>query len=206
MSVRHPSEEPTLSGDTSAVRPTTLPPFTASCGIRPESRAVLPQSRMAGAGLDRFNTAARDDAEATLLTCCGCTRWAQRIAAHRPYPDLESLLAASDEASYDLAPAEIDEALARESVSPHPLAGARGPGTLAAHTALRAAHAEYERRFRHVFVICLDGFREDEQLDQVLAAIRQRLGNDVDEERVVTADELRRLTRGRLARLAAAHR
>ncbi|MEU4848672.1 2-oxo-4-hydroxy-4-carboxy-5-ureidoimidazoline decarboxylase [Streptomyces gilvosporeus] len=167
---------------------------------------MVPQGRTAGAGLDRFNTAARDDAEATLLTCCGCTRWAQRIAAHRPYPDLESLLAASDEASYDLAPAEIDEALARESVSPHPLAGARGPGTLAAHTALRAAHAEYERRFRHVFVICLDGFREDEQLDQVLAAIRQRLGNDVDEERVVTADELRRLTRGRLVRLAATHR
>ncbi|MFI9047756.1 2-oxo-4-hydroxy-4-carboxy-5-ureidoimidazoline decarboxylase [Streptomyces sp. NPDC053427] len=160
---------------------------------------------MAGVGLARFNTVPRDDAEAALLTCCGCGRWAQRIAAHRPYPDLESLLAASDEACYDLTPAELDEALARESLSPHPLAGARGPGTLAAHTALRAAHAEYERRFRHVFVICLDGFREDEQLDQVLSGIRTRLGNEVDEERVVTADELRRLTRGRLARLAVPH-
>ncbi|MFF4951544.1 2-oxo-4-hydroxy-4-carboxy-5-ureidoimidazoline decarboxylase [Streptomyces chattanoogensis] len=167
---------------------------------------MLSQGRTAGVGLDRFNTVPRDDAEAALLTCCGCGRWAQRLAAHRPYPDLESLLAASDEACYDLTPAEVDEALARESVSPRPLAGARGPGTLAAHTALRAAHAEYERRFRHVFVICLDGLREDEQLDQVLSGIRTRLGNDVDEERVVTADQLRRLTRGRLARLVASHR
>jgi 2-oxo-4-hydroxy-4-carboxy-5-ureidoimidazoline decarboxylase len=81
----------------------------------------------------------------------------------------------------------------------------RGPGTLAAHTALRAAHAEYERRFRHAFVICLDGYRDDELLDQVLAGIRTRLGNDEDEERAVTADELRRLIRGRLARLVASH-
>ncbi|MFG2135580.1 2-oxo-4-hydroxy-4-carboxy-5-ureidoimidazoline decarboxylase [Streptomyces sp. NPDC048650] len=161
---------------------------------------------MAGVGLARFNTVPRHDAEAALLTCCGCRRWAERIAAHRPFPDLESLLAASDEACYDLTPAEVAEALARESVSPHPLVGARGPGTLAAHTALRAAHAEYERRFRHVFVICLDGYRDDEQLDQVLSGIRTRLGNEPDEERVVTADELRRLTRGRLARLVAAHR
>ncbi|MEU9111805.1 2-oxo-4-hydroxy-4-carboxy-5-ureidoimidazoline decarboxylase [Streptomyces sp. NPDC048483] len=173
--------------------------------MRPHGRAGLPQGRTAGVGLDRFNTVPLDDVVAALLTCCGCSRWAERIAAHRPYPDLDSLLAASDEACYDLTPAEVDEALARESVSPHPLAGARGPGTLAAHTALRAAHAEYERRFRHVFVICLDGYREDEQLDQVLCAIRTRLGNEPDEERAVTADELRRLTRGRLARLAASH-
>ncbi|MFJ9415819.1 2-oxo-4-hydroxy-4-carboxy-5-ureidoimidazoline decarboxylase [Streptomyces sp. NPDC101227] len=164
---------------------------------------MVPQGRTAGAGLARFNTVPREDVEAALLTCCGCGRWAQRIAAHRPYPDLGSLLAASDEACYDLTPAEVNEALARESVSPRPLAGARGPGTLAAHTALRAAHAEYERRFRHVFVICLDDYREDEQLDQVLCALRSRLANDVDEERVVTAEELRRLIRGRLTRLAA---
>jgi 2-oxo-4-hydroxy-4-carboxy--5-ureidoimidazoline (OHCU) decarboxylase len=35
----------------------------------------------------------------------------------------------------------------------------------------------------------------------VLVGIRSRLANDPEEERVVTADELRRLARGRLARL-----
>ncbi|REK84890.1 2-oxo-4-hydroxy-4-carboxy-5-ureidoimidazoline decarboxylase [Streptomyces inhibens] len=154
-------------------------------------------------GLHRFNTLAPDDALAALYSCCGSRRWAERVAAHRPYPDLDALLAASDEACYDLTAAELDEALAEESLSPQPLVGARGPGTLAAHTALRAAHAEYERRFRHVFVICLDGYRDDELLDQVLSGIRTRLGNETDEERSVAADELRRLARGRLARLTA---
>lgn len=153
-------------------------------------------------GLDRFNSAAPAEAEAALLGCCGSRRWSHRLAAHRPYPDLDALLAAADEASYDLRAEDLAEALAEESVSPQPLAGARGRGTLAAHTALRAAHAEYERRFRHVFVICLDGLREDELLDRVLSGIRDRLGHEPDEERAVAADELRRIARGRLVRLA----
>ncbi|NBM20725.1 2-oxo-4-hydroxy-4-carboxy-5-ureidoimidazoline decarboxylase, partial [Streptomyces sp. GC420] len=98
--------------------------------------------------------------------------------------------------------ADLTEALAGEAVPSHrPLLGAEGPGTLAAHTALRAAQAAYESRFRHVFVICPDGLPPDEVLDHVLAGIRARLGNEPDEERVVAADELRRLARGRLARL-----
>ncbi|MEV0369883.1 2-oxo-4-hydroxy-4-carboxy-5-ureidoimidazoline decarboxylase [Streptomyces sp. NPDC050636] len=168
-----------------------------------QSRIVPPHGPPGCVGLDRFNSLAQDDTVAALLSCCGSRRWAERIAAHRPYPDLESLAAASDEACYDLTPAELDEALAQESASPPPLAGARGLGTLAAHTALRAAHAEYERRFRHVFVICLDSCPDGELLDHVLSGIRTRLGNAPDEERAVTAEELRRLARGRLARLAA---
>ncbi|WP_432215927.1 2-oxo-4-hydroxy-4-carboxy-5-ureidoimidazoline decarboxylase [Streptomyces hygroscopicus] len=162
---------------------------------------ALPHPRREGIGLGRFNALTRDDTLAVLLSCCGSRRWAERVAAHRPYPDPESLLAAADEACYDLTPGELDQALAEESLSPQPLVGARGPGTLAAHTALRAAHAEYERRFRHVFVICLDGYRDEELLDQVLSGIRTRLGHEPDEERAVAAEELRRLARGRLTRL-----
>ncbi|MGW7576630.1 2-oxo-4-hydroxy-4-carboxy-5-ureidoimidazoline decarboxylase [Streptomyces sp. NPDC054765] len=162
---------------------------------------ALPHPRREDLGLRRFNALTRDDTLTALLSCCGSRRWAERVAAHRPYPDPESLLAAADEASYDLTPAELEQALAEESLSPQPLVGARGPGTLAAHTALRAAHAEYERRFRHVFVICLDGYRDDELLDQVLSGIRTRLGHERDEERAVAAEELRRLARGRLTRL-----
>ncbi|MFE7774141.1 2-oxo-4-hydroxy-4-carboxy-5-ureidoimidazoline decarboxylase [Streptomyces sp. NPDC057445] len=151
-------------------------------------------------GLERFNTAPVGAVEAALLACCGSRRWGRRIVAHRPYPDLHALLAAADEAGYDLAAADLDEALADESSSGlHPGAPA------AAHTALRAAQAAYESRFGHAFVISLDGFAPDEQPDQVLAAIRSRLGNDPDEERVVAADELRRLARARLAHVVANH-
>jgi 2-oxo-4-hydroxy-4-carboxy-5-ureidoimidazoline decarboxylase len=36
----------------------------------------------------------------------------------------------------------------------------------------------------------------------VLVGIRARLGNDPDEERATAADQLRKVTRGRLTRLA----
>ncbi|MEV0266239.1 2-oxo-4-hydroxy-4-carboxy-5-ureidoimidazoline decarboxylase [Streptomyces sp. NPDC050617] len=160
-------------------------------------------------GLDRLNSAAPRAAEEALRACCGSRRWIERIAAHRPYPDLDALLAAADEAAYDLTPADLAEALAGEQAAHHPPlaadsgdpAGPPGPGTLAAYTALRAAHAAYESKFGHVFVICLDSFAPEEALGQVLAAIRVRLTHEPDEERAVTADETRRLARGRLARL-----
>jgi 2-oxo-4-hydroxy-4-carboxy-5-ureidoimidazoline decarboxylase len=156
------------------------------------------------------------------------------MAAHRPYPDLGALLAAADEAAYDLAAADLNEALAAEAaVAPAPgtacLAAAAGSdqsllrpartttgmpglatsappprGSLAAHTALRAAHAAYEARFGHVFIVSLDGHHPDEALGQVLASIRARLNNEPDDERVVAAEELRRIARTRLTAIATA--
>ncbi|WP_425348258.1 2-oxo-4-hydroxy-4-carboxy-5-ureidoimidazoline decarboxylase, partial [Streptomyces palmae] len=172
------------------------PPSAASTAPRP-----LP-------GLTRFNAASPAAAEAALLSCCGSRSWARRIATHRPYPDLESLLAAGDEASYDLTATDLAEALAGESagrspltwVRRHPPSGARS--RLAAHTALTAAHAEYQRRFGHVFLIYLDEVGPDEVLDAVLVGIRTRLGHEKETESAVAADELRRIARGRLARLA----
>ncbi|WP_099129183.1 2-oxo-4-hydroxy-4-carboxy-5-ureidoimidazoline decarboxylase [Streptomyces sp. ScaeMP-e48] len=148
------------------------------------------------AGLARFNEAPFATAEAALLECCGSLRWAHRMAAHRPFPDLASLLAASDEAGYDLAPRDVAEALAAE---PAPCLHHDAPR--AAHLALQAAHAAYESRFGHSFVICLDALPPSQHVDQVLAGIRVRLAHEVDEERAVTADELRRLARSRLVEL-----
>ncbi|WSC96930.1 2-oxo-4-hydroxy-4-carboxy-5-ureidoimidazoline decarboxylase [Streptomyces sp. NBC_01754] len=131
-----------------------------------------------------------------MLECCGSRRWARRMADHRPYPDLASLLAASDEAGYDLNPADLAEALAAETASCLHHAAPR-----AAHLALRAAHAAYEHSFGHAFVICMDGVPPSQHVDQVLTAIRARLANDPDEERSLTAEEMRRLARGRIIEL-----
>ncbi|MET8785394.1 2-oxo-4-hydroxy-4-carboxy-5-ureidoimidazoline decarboxylase [Streptomyces sp. NPDC049097] len=160
--------------------------------------AALPaQHRIeAPTGIERFNSTPAANARRALLTCCRSPRWADRVADHRPYPDLDSLLAAADEAAYDLTPADLSEALAGESLTLLP-AGAYS----AAHTALSAAHAAYESRFGHVFVICLDDVAPGEAADRVLAAIRSRLTHDPEEERPLAAEELRRLTRGRLIRL-----
>ena len=115
------------------------------------------------------------------------------MADHRPYPTTEALLAASDEAAYDLSPADLVEALAADPRPDLPEGMYE-----AAHTALNAAHAAYEARFGHAFVICLDGVPQDEVLDRALEGIRSRLANDPEDERVVAAEELRRLARQRL--------
>ncbi|MBR8643421.1 2-oxo-4-hydroxy-4-carboxy-5-ureidoimidazoline decarboxylase [Streptomyces tuirus] len=143
--------------------------------------------------VEHVNAASDEDLHQILLSCLHSPRWSRRVAEHRPYPDLDSLLAAADEAAYDLTWADLTEALAAESLPALP------PDTYsAAHTALSAAHAAYEARFGHVFVICLDGVAPAEVLDRLLEAVRSRLTNDPEEERAVTADELRRLARGRL--------
>ncbi|MEV0217947.1 2-oxo-4-hydroxy-4-carboxy-5-ureidoimidazoline decarboxylase [Streptomyces sp. NPDC050704] len=195
MPARHrTAEEPTLP----AHRPSRLPGQVVAIPELPEQTRFAPgPTGSRPTGLERLNAVPADEAERALLACCGSHRWARRIADHRPYPDLESLLAAADEAAYDLTPGDLSEALACESLALLP------DGTYsAAHTALSAAHAAYESRFGHVFVICVDDAPPEEALDQVLAGIRSRLTNDPEEERILTAEELRRLARGRLARLA----
>jgi 2-oxo-4-hydroxy-4-carboxy-5-ureidoimidazoline decarboxylase len=193
-----PFEESPLSSDVPAGLPKRPPTLHHTRGAGAPS--AIPSQRRADAGLEHFNNAPADEAEAVVLACCGSRRWALRVAAHRPYPDLESLLAACDEAGYDLTPADVHEALAGESSTGLPPSAPQ-----AAHTALAAAHAAYESRFGHAFVICLDGYRPDEYLDQVLAGIRSRLSHEPDEERAISAEELRALARSRLAHVVANH-
>ncbi|MFI2599326.1 2-oxo-4-hydroxy-4-carboxy-5-ureidoimidazoline decarboxylase [Streptomyces sp. NPDC018693] len=143
-----------------------------------------------------FNAAPAPEAHRLLLTCLRSLRWAHRVAAHRPYPTPDALLAASDEAAYDLTSTDLAEALAAETLPTLPT------GTYeAAHTALSAAHAAYESKFGHAFVICLDGVPPEETLDRILGGIRSRLTNDPEDERVVASEELRRLAKERLAQL-----
>ncbi|WP_435822191.1 2-oxo-4-hydroxy-4-carboxy-5-ureidoimidazoline decarboxylase [Actinacidiphila alni] len=152
-------------------------------------------------GLYLLNQAPSLVAEAALRTCCGSHRWARRMAAHRPYPTVEALLAAADEAAYDLTSGDLAEALAGEATTALP-----DRGGLAVHTALRAANAAYEAKFGHVFVLALTGLDDPDDpaavLDQTLASLRERLGHDEDEESVATAEQLRRICRDRLRRLA----
>lgn len=63
--------------------------------------------------------------------------------------------------------------------------------------ALAAENREYERRFGHVFLISASGRRAHE----ILAAMRERMGNDPTTELRVAAAEQRKITRLRLERL-----
>jgi 2-oxo-4-hydroxy-4-carboxy-5-ureidoimidazoline decarboxylase len=159
-----------------------------------------------------FDAETEQEAEAELLTCCASRRWAAEVAARRPYHDLDTLLRVSDAALAALAWSDVLEALAA-----HPRIGerARGQGREAAWSRseqaaaatddrqvadeVAAGNAEYGRRFGHVFLICASGLSAGE----VLAALRERLGNDEDTERRTVREELRKIVHLRLARLVA---
>jgi len=144
-----------------------------------------------------------------LLTACHSQRWAETVADARPYPDVETLQRTADEVWQRLDPADW-----REALDGHPRIGEQGgtsaefsrqeqAGMSGAPDDLRAAIAagnrRYEDRFGHVFLISAAG----RSPEQILAALRLRLGNDPAAELKVAADEHRRITRLRLAKLLA---
>lgn len=152
------------------------------------------------------------EAEAELLACCGSRRWAAEVAARRPYHDLDTLRRVSGAALAALDWPDVLQALAA-----HPRIGEQAPGQgreqdwsrteqAAAATGdqriageLAAGNAEYERRFGHVFLICASGRTAGE----ILAALRERLGNDQDTERATVREQLGQIVQLRLAKLAA---
>ena len=160
--------------------------------------------------LAEFNALPEDRAAEELRTCCASTRWAAEVAARRPYPRLDALLAVGEAA---LAVLTWDDVL--EALAAHPRIGQRVTGDGRESTwsrreqsgmdgaaggvraALAEANAAYEERFGHVFLIFASG-RSDVEM---LAAARERLGNGVAAERRVVHGELARIVRLRLERL-----
>ena len=161
-------------------------------------------------GLERFNGLAEEAAVGELLAVCHSRRWAERVAAGRPYADLAALQRAADEVWTALDPADWLEAFGA-----HPRIGDGGgaapawssreqAGVGAAGREVRerlaSGYAEYEARFGHVFLISAAG----RDAAEILGALQARLGNDPGTELRVAAGEHRRITRLRLEKLVGA--
>jgi 2-oxo-4-hydroxy-4-carboxy-5-ureidoimidazoline decarboxylase len=165
----------------------------------------MPNPAPSGA-LDTLNAAEPEHAERELLACCAAHRWADELLVRRPYGDLETLRSVSDRVFAELGWPDIEQALAA-----HPRIGERAAGdrreaawSRAEQSAatgstdeLRAANLAYEERFGRVFLICATGLSAEE----ILTALRQRLGNDEETERVVVREELRKIVNLRLEKL-----
>ncbi|MGN6754478.1 MAG: 2-oxo-4-hydroxy-4-carboxy-5-ureidoimidazoline decarboxylase [Intrasporangium sp.] len=159
--------------------------------------------------LDRINHVEDDVLTKTLLACCDVPSWADAVREGRPYADVESLLAVANAAARRFTPAEVDRALAA-----HPRIGerAKGAGTEAAWSReeqstvsrdeqtqqdLLEGNRAYEKRFGRVFLICATGLSGE----QILASLRERLGNDDATEAAVVAEELRKIALLRLRKV-----
>ncbi|WP_245667425.1 2-oxo-4-hydroxy-4-carboxy-5-ureidoimidazoline decarboxylase [Actinomadura macra] len=160
--------------------------------------------------LTSMNALDPEAARAELVTCCTTRRWADELIAGRPYADPAALRSASAAALALQDWAGIEEALAA-----HPRIGdrVRGDEREAAWSrdeqsgvdgaaddlrdALTAGNRAYEERFGHVFLICATGLGAAE----MLAALRDRLRNDVWRERMIVRRELAKIVDLRLGRL-----
>ncbi|TDD90507.1 2-oxo-4-hydroxy-4-carboxy-5-ureidoimidazoline decarboxylase [Actinomadura rubrisoli] len=176
----------------------------------PVSTACRRGDREARVTVERLNALSGERARDELLTCCASRRWADAVAAGRPYAGLEALRSASAAALADLDWGEVEKALAahprigdRVRGGDREAAWSRGEqsGVDGAAAELRKALVEgnraYEERFGHVFLICATGLSAAE----MLAALRARLANDPGTEREVVRDELAKIVDLRLAKL-----
>jgi len=143
--------------------------------------------------LAEFNAASTEDARALLTACLAVPRWVDAVLDGRPYTDLAALTGA---ARITLTGEET-----RQAIASHPRIGDKpaGSGTAdrwsraeqsgvddEAAAKFRAANADYEEQFGHVFLVCASG-RSGAEL---LANLRDRMHNDPATELAVAGREL----------------
>ena len=146
--------------------------------------------------------AARD----ALLRCCGCERWVDAMLVGRPFANDAALLETADAVWRGLTPADWLEAF-----TTHPRIGDRHAGgwsaeeqagmgatTVAIIERMHLLNQRYEKRFGHVFLICASGRAAGE----LLGEMERRITNAPDLELREAAEELRKITRLRLQKLA----
>jgi 2-oxo-4-hydroxy-4-carboxy-5-ureidoimidazoline decarboxylase len=159
----------------------------------------------------RIDDAPAAQARALLTTCCGSTRWVERMAGRRPFGSREELLIAARQEWFTLSEGDWLEAFRQ-----HPRIGdrdalrARFAGTAhlsekeqagvegAAESVLAAladANRAYEKKFGHIFIVCATGLRAEE----MLARLHARLPNDPATEIRIAAEEQAMITAIRLA-------
>ena len=167
--------------------------------------------QMAAESVAALNAMSLDVASAALRTCCGSSRWAEAMAAQRPFEDLPALLRIAERTWWSL-----DEADVREAFAAHPKIGDRAPpdieitakwardeqkGAAAAseHTAAELARCnrDYEAKHGFLFIVCATGRTGDAMLED----LRARLDRDTAVELRTAAEEQAKITRLRLHKL-----
>ena len=157
--------------------------------------------------LAEFNELAAEAARERLLVCLDVPRWADAVAAGRPYSDVGEVEAAMTAASATITDAELEQALAR-----HPRIGERADAAKhdAAHSTreqsgvdhsnadlarrLEEGNRAYDERFGRVFIVRAAGRSGQEILDH----LQQRLDNTDELERAATIDQLTQIAQLRI--------
>lgn len=163
--------------------------------------------------LERINGWSETEARAAFHKCCGSQRWAEAMAARRPFAGEAELFAAAEHVWQGLGREDWLEAFAAHprigdgdalrqkfavtaAWSAAEQAGVRGTSEDVLRD-LADGNRQYETRFGFLFLVCATG----KSAAEMLALLRQRLANDPDEEVRIAAAEQVKITRLRLEKL-----
>lgn len=146
------------------------------------------------------------DAERELRHCCSSQQWAELMAAARPFASWESLIETADRVWLSVSPDEWLHAFHAHPRIGERKAGARwtaqeqsGTRTASDETrdALTEGNRAYEEKFGFIYLVCATG----RSADEMLANLRERIGNDRETELRAAAEEQRKITALRLEKL-----
>jgi OHCU decarboxylase len=173
----------------------------------------MPDYKKNARPIEKLNNMTPDGKRAALLSCCGSTRWAERVAALLPMWDDVQLLVIGERVWGELqredwleafrahpkigekkADAEVSEAARRWSEGEQSRAGEASAETLAA---LAEANRGYEEKFGFIFIVCAT----NRTAGQMLSMLRERMNNDTETELRVAAEEQWRITELRIKKL-----
>lgn len=175
--------------------------------IAVEDQREAPERDPAPDGVLVLNALAEPAARDALAGVCSSRRWVDEVLAERPYASTRHLLDHAERVLLSLSEEDLDEALAG-----HPRIGERGgahpdasgreqAGVQEADEQVRREIAEgnraYEERFGHVYLVRARG----RSAGELLALLRERLGNDPRTERDVVRRELAEINALRLEEL-----
>ncbi len=165
--------------------------------------------------LDRLPAA---EAAFKLAACCGSSAWIAGMVEHRPFGSREALINAAYDVFRSLLHTDwldafahhprIGEQKAAATTSPTAEAFSSGEQATASKAGgdvqaeLAAANAAYEKKFRFIFVVSATG----KSADEILVALKNRLGNECDAEMFIAAREQQKITCLRLNQLIHAAR
>jgi len=156
--------------------------------------------------LTELNALEPSRAQQELLRCCGSSRWAASMTAAMPFATVASMRARADAVWASLGRGDWLEAFAahpkigeQRDVSAWSAAEQAGMQSAdeRARTRLAALNADYEARFGYIFIVCATGTSPAEMLSMLEA----RLTNDAERELPIAAEEQRKITALRLAKL-----
>ncbi len=160
--------------------------------------------------LAAWNQLPEAEALAPVLACCGSHSFARAVIAHRPYADLDSLLAKADEIWWSLAERDWLEAFACHprigEAASHPSRQFSAWSTEEQSQARAAAESvldviarknrEYEARHGFLYIVCASG----RSAEELLAILDRRLGNGTEAELREAAEQQRLITRIRIGK------